>query len=349
VQRRNFLTSLGATIALSMMSENFTNANRNQKDLIKPKALKAGDTVGLITPATYVPDPDRLASARRMLNYFGLKMKMGKSAGKRMGDYNLSIKERADDLHDMFRDPEINGIICVRGGYASMQVLDKIDYDLIRKNPKVFVGYSDITAMHLAINRYSRLLTFHGPMTLATFTDYTREHYKKALFDTKPLGKLSNPPEKNEMRPLHPIRTVRSGNASGQLTGGNLTLITATLGTPYEIDTKGKILFIEDIDEEPYSIDRMLTQMRLAGKFENIAGLIFGECANCMPRDYKPSLGLPYSLGEVIDNILGGLKVPVFYGMTFGHTDDQLTLPMEVTATMDADAGTLEITESATV
>jgi muramoyltetrapeptide carboxypeptidase len=330
-----------------MMSEKLVNASASL-DLIKPKTLKQGDTVGLITPATYVPDPDRLASARRMLNYFGLKLKMGKYAGKRMGDYTLSINERVDDLHEMFRDTEVKAIICVRGGYGSMHLLDKIDYDLIRRNPKIFVGYSDITAMHLAITRHSRLTTFHGPMTLATFTEYSRENFRKALFETKPLGKLSNPPEKNEMRPSHPTRAIRSGRATGPLVGGNLTLITATLGTQYEIDTKGKILFLEDIDEEPYDIDRMLTQMRLAGKLQEAAGIVFGECADCRPKDYKPSLGLPYSLGEVLDNILGQLKVPVFYGLTLGHTDDQLTLPLGVLTTLDADAGTIEITESAT-
>jgi muramoyltetrapeptide carboxypeptidase len=139
---------------------------------------------------------------------------------------------------------------------------------------------------------------------------------------------------------------IRPGRATGRLIGGNLTLVSTTLGTPYEIETRGRILFLEDVEEEPYSIDRMLTHLRLAGKLDGIAGLIFGECMDCRPKDYQPSGALPYSFGEVLDNILGGLKVPVLSGLTIGHTDDQLTLPVGVMATLDADKGTLEITES---
>jgi muramoyltetrapeptide carboxypeptidase len=314
--------------------------------LIRPKALKAGDTVGLITPATYVPDPDRIALAERTIKFFGLRVKMGKNAGKRMGDYRISIEERLDDLHSMFRDNEVDAVFAIRGGYGSMHILDRIDYDLIRRNPKIFLGYSDITAMHLAINKHAQLVTFHGPIALSRFTDYTQKYFRKALFDSQPIGALTNPPESNELRPSHPLRTIRPGIATGPLIGGNLTLISNTMGTPYEIETRGKVLFLEDVDEEPYSIDRMLTHLRLAGKFEGVAGVIFGECQDCKPKDYKPSSTIPYGLGEVLDNILGNLKVPVLSGLTIGHTDDQLTLPLGVAATLDATKGTLTINEA---
>jgi muramoyltetrapeptide carboxypeptidase len=258
----------------------------------------------------------------------------------------ISITERLDDLHAMFSDNEVDAVFAIRGGYGSMHILDRIDYDLIRRNPKIFLGYSDITAMHLAINKHSKLVTFHGPISLSRFTDYTQKYLRKALFETQPIGAVTNPPESNELRPAHPLRTIRSGVASGQLIGGNLTLISNTMGTPYEIETRGKILFLEDVDEEPYSIDRMLTHLRLAGKFDGVAGVIFGECQDCRPKDYKPSSTIPYSLGEVLDNILGNLKVPVLYGLTIGHTDDQLTLPLGVAATLDATKGTLEIKEA---
>jgi muramoyltetrapeptide carboxypeptidase len=284
-----------------------------------------------------------------MIKYFGLRMKMGKNAGKRMGDYRISLDERLDDLHSMFRDKDVNAVFAIRGGYGSMHILDRMDYDLIRRNPKVFLGYSDITAMHLAINKHAKLVTFHGPITLSRFTDYTQKYFRKALFETQPIGALTNPPETNEMRPSHPLRTIRSGVATGPLIGGNLTLISNTMGTPYEIETRGRILFLEDVEEEPYSIDRMLTHLRLAGKFDGVAGVIFGECQDCRPKDYKPSATIPYGLGEVLDNILGGLKVPVLYGLTLGHTDDQLTLPLGVTATLNATNGTLEIKESGVV
>jgi muramoyltetrapeptide carboxypeptidase len=346
MERRNFLQSLGAGLALPLVAREFNFATPLADGLTRPKALKAGDTIGLITPATHVPDPDRLALAERTIKYFGLRMKMGKNAGKRMNDYRTSIEERLDDLHAMFGDKTVDAVFAIRGGYGSMHLLDRIDYDLVRRNPKIFLGYSDITAMHLAINKHAKLVTFHGPITLSRFTDYTQKYFRKALFETQPIGTVTNPPESNELRPSHPLRTIRPGIATGPLIGGNLTLISNTMGTPYEIETRGKILFLEDVDEEPYSIDRMLTHLRLAGKFDSVAGVIFGECQDCRPKDYKPSSAIPYGLGEVLDNILGNLKVPVLYGLTIGHTDDQLTLPLGLTATLDASNRTLEIKEA---
>lgn len=348
MERRNFLASLTGAMAFSLLHQRPAQA-LSSDNILRPGALKPGDTVGLITPATYVPDPDNLARAERTLRFFGLRMKMGKNAGRRMGDYHRSIEERLDDLHEMFRDKEVRAVFCIRGGYGSMHLLDRIDYDLIRRNPKIFLGYSDITAMHLAIMKRARLVTFHGPMMLASFTTYTQQHFRRALFETKPLGVVTNPPDENQLRPAHPLRAVRGGRATGELTGGNLTLISTTLGTPYEIETRGRILFLEDVDEEPHRIDRMLTQLRLAGKFDAVAGVVFGECTNCGPSDYKPSSAIPYSTGEILNNILGSLKVPVLSGLTIGHTGDQLTLPLGVQATLDADKGTLEINEAALV
>ena len=349
MKRRNFLQSLGAALTLPLMAPDFICATPVAAGLIRPRALKAGNTVGLITPATYVPDPDRLATAARTIKYFGLRMKMGKNAGKRMNDYRISIEERLDDLHAMFRDNEVDAVFAIRGGYGSMHILDRVDYDLIHRNPKIFLGYSDITAMHLAINKQAKLVTFHGPITLSRFTDYTQKYFRKALFQTQPIGTITNPPESNELRPSHSLRTIRPGVATGPLIGGNLTLISNTMGTPYEIDTRGRVLFLEDVDEEPYSIDRMLTHLRLAGKFDGVAGVVFGECQDCRPRDFKPSYDSTLSLGEVIDEILGKLRTPVLSGLTVGHTDDQLTLPLGVTAELDADKGELVIEEAGVI
>ncbi len=348
MNRRNFITGVSAAVTIPYASS-IGKAAMQSKELIKPKALKPGDTVALITPSTEVIDPDRLALAAKTLKYFGLRVKMGINVGKRSVNYGSSVNARLDDLHAMFNDKAVDAVFAVRGGYGSGHLLDKIDYSLIRKNPKIFLGYSDITAMHLAIYKRAGIVSFHGPVAISAYTDYTQASFRKALFGTKPIGKLTNPPESNPLRPDHNLRTIRSGKASGQLIGGNLSLITATMGTEFEIDTRGKIFFIEDVDEQPYSLDRMLTQLRLAGKLDDAAGIIFGECADCRPRDYKPSLASPYSLGEVIDNILGGLKIPVLYGLTIGHTEDQLTLPLGVKATLDADNGVLEILESGVV
>jgi len=340
MERRSFLLAAAGAVGV--------NARDNKAPaLLKPKPLQPGDTVALITPATYVSSPDALQLARRTVEFLGLKWKAGRNLGKRSGYLGGSIEERVADLHDAFSDPEVKAVFCTRGGYGSAMLLDKIDFDLIRKHPKIFVGYSDITALHLGIHQTSKIVTFHGPMALAGFPDYTLEHFKRAIFDPRPLGVLSNPPEARPFRPKHPTRTLHGGTAAGPLTGGNLTLVAAAMGTPWELQADGKLLFLEDVGEEPYSMDRMLTQLRLAGKFRNIKGLILGECADCRPREFQPGFESSFSLGEVFDNVVGDLKVPVFAGLTIGHTEDQLTLPLGVHATLDADAGTLTVDEPA--
>jgi muramoyltetrapeptide carboxypeptidase len=316
------------------------------RPVVKPRALREGDTVGLVTPATYVADPDRIALAERTLKYFGLRTRLGRNVRRRSGYLGGSVAERLADLHELFADQDVKGVFCIRGGYGSGQLLDKLDYGLIRKNPKVFLGYSDITSLHLAIHRETGLVTFHGPVVVSAFTEYTQKHFRAALFSTQPIGAVTNPPDKNTLRPGHILRTVCPGRARGRLIGGNLSLVCSLMGTPWEIDTRGRILFIEDVGEQPYSIDRLLTQLRLAGKLDAAAGIIFGECSDCRPREFQPSFESSFSLGEVVDAVLGGLKIPVLYGLTIGHTDDQLTLPLGVEATLDADKGELIIEES---
>lgn len=341
MRRRTVLAGMGALAAAAQTATS---------KLLKPRALKAGDTVGLITPSTGVSDPEKLNTAERTVRYFGLVPKWGKNVSKRAGYLGGSIDERADDLNAMFADDAVKAVFAIRGGYGSAQILPEIDYEAIKRHPKIFVGYSDITAMHLAIHKMTGLVTFHGPVPLSAFTDYTQAAYKKALFGTAPLGELTNPPESNGLRPKHILRPVRPGKARGPLVGGNLSLVASTMGTPYEIDARGKILFLEDVEEQPYSIDRMLTQLRLGGKLDQAAGVIWGECNDCRPREYQPSfVEGTFTTAEVVDRILGELKVPVLSGLTIGHTDDQLTLPVGVMAEMDAGMGTLTITESATV
>jgi muramoyltetrapeptide carboxypeptidase len=333
-------------LALAAVAAQKAAPQNSMPKLLRPRALKPGNTVGLITPSTYVSDPDRLIAAERTVRYFGLKPKFGRNVRKRDGYLGGSIDERLEDLHAMFTDPEVNAIFAIRGGYGAAQLLDRIDYGLIRKNPKIFLGYSDITALHLAIGKSTGLVTFHGPVALSDFTEYTQAHFRRALFETTPLGVVTNPPETNPLRPAHTLRPIRPGKARGALVGGNLTLISTTMGTPFEIETRGRILLIEDVGEEPYSIDRMLTQLRLAGKFDGVAGIVFGECKDCRPRDYKPGFESTLSFGEVLDEILGKLQVPVLTGLTFGHTGDQLTLPLGVIGTLDADKGELIIEEA---
>ncbi len=314
--------------------------------LVKPRALRSGDTVAVIMPSTAVPDPDRLAMVKPTIEHFGLKLKPGRFLGKRTAAFAPSIDERVADLHDAFSDPEVKAVFPVGGGYGAMQILDRIDYALIRRHPKIFTGYSDITAMHLAFHKLAGLVTFHGPVVLSAFTGYSQTHYRKAMFETKPIGIVTNPPEANALRPQYRLRAVRPGTAKGALVGGNLTLVAHTMGTPYEIDTRGKILFLEDVGEDTYSIDRMLMQLHLGGKFEQAAGVVWGECSDCGPGTCRTSSASPFTLGETVDNLLARLKVPVLSGLTIGHTADQVTLPLGVRATLDADKGQLTIEEA---
>ncbi len=316
--------------------------------LLKPKSLKPGDTVGLVSPSTYVVDPDQLAAMRLTAEMFGFKVKVGKQVGLREARPGDSAEARVADLHAMFADPEVKGIICVRGGYGTPQLLGMLDYALIAKNPKILLGYSDITGLHLAIHRKTGLITFHGPTGLSPLTDYSQAWVKRA-FMPQPMGTLGNPVERNPFRPQHPLRTIRPGRARGRLIGGNLTLISCLLGTPYEPDVRGKVFFLEDVGEEPYRMDRMLQQLLLAGKFDECAGVVFGECVDCGPKKFEPSITFNYTLGEVLDRVFSQVKVPVFHGLVIGHTADQITLPLGVMAAMDADRKELVIEEAATV
>jgi muramoyltetrapeptide carboxypeptidase len=312
------------------------NAETSKK-LVKPAALKAGDVVGLITPASNVVNNADWPRIEQSMKSLGLEFRLGRNV-RRKGYIAGTIDERITDLHDMFRDPAIKGIFAIRGGYGTPQLLDRIDYDLIKKNPKIFVGYSDITALHLAFHQKLGLVTFHGPTANSKFPPFSMSHFRKALFEAAPLGKLTNPSEG------HALRTIRPGTARGRLITGNLSLISNLMGTPYEIDTRDKILLLEDVGEEAFRIDRMLTQLKLGGKLDRVAGVVWGECEKCKPT---PGVDVPLTEREVIDRILGGLGVPVLSGLTFGHTEDQLTLPQGVMATLDATAGTLSIDESA--
>jgi muramoyltetrapeptide carboxypeptidase len=333
IARRGFLYSVGALAAAQSSSQATPAAP------LLPKVLKAGDTVGLITPSSYVSDPDELAFAKEFCEFFGLKWKMGKNVGQRYGYLAGTAKQRVEDMNAMFADTSLAGIFCIRGGYGSAQMLEGLDYDLIRRNPKVFLGYSDITALHTAIGNRTGLVTFHGPVSLSHLTEWSQQHLRSALFETKPIGSVTNPREPNPLRPGHTMRTVKSGMARGVLTGGNLTLLTTTMGTPFEVETAGRILLMEDIGEDIYRIDRMFTQLKLAGKLKTAAGIVVGECKDCPPPGHDSA----YSLGEVIDYLLGDLGIPVLYGLSFGHTVDQVTLPLGVMASLDADKQTLVV------
>lgn len=355
MNRRNFnigvLSGLMIGFTKNLQAKGPFNNQKNQSEyeLTKPNIIKEGDLVGLITPGTAVTDPDELAKAIEIVDYLGLKYKLGKYVKTGTGYKSRTIEERAEDLHSMFKDPEIKAVFCIRGGYGSIQILDYIDYKLISDNPKVFLGYSDITALHLAINKFSGLVTFHGPVMTSSFTEFTMNSLKQTIMNNQPIGKVTNPTVMNNFRKVHPIRTLKSGIAEGRLIGGNLSLISALMGTKYEINTKDSILFLEDVGEEPFRIDRMISQLKIAGKFRDAKGIIFGECAGCNFDKLNSSRVWDYALGEILDQAFSDLNIPIVYGITIGHTSNQITLPIGLKATMNSDEGSITINESAVI
>ena len=273
----------------------------------------------------------------------GFRVKLGESCGKKYGYLSGTDEIRARDINAMFADPEVDAIVCLRGGYGAMRILDLLDYELIAQHPKIFMGFSDITALHIALLERCQLATFHGPMAAANWAnspldDFSRESMYRALMHAKAAGELLNPPE-------YPRTGINGGQSEGLLVGGNLMLIASSLGTPWELDTRGRILFIEEIGERTYCVDRMLTQLRLSGKFNDCAGVVFGDFADC-PVEY-PDFGL--TLEEIIRDVVVPCGKPIITGLRCGHCSPKLTLPLGVRCRMDADTCTLTVLESAVV
>ena len=309
--------------------------------MIYGKKLKFGDTLGFIAPSGAVRTEGVIERAVEETQRMGFNVKLGESAGLKYGYLSGKDEVRARDINAMFADEEVDAIVCLRGGYGAMRILDKLDYGLIAKHPKIFMGFSDVTALHIALLNRCGLATFHGPMAAVNWAgkpldDFSRESMYKALMHSAPVGELCNPSE-------YPKQTINHGTAEGLLVGGNLMLITSSLGTPWEIDTKGRIIFIEEIGERTYCVDRMLTQLRLAGKFEDCAGVVFGDFADC-PVEY-PEFGL--TLEEIIRDVVAPCGKPAFTGLQCGHCSPKLTLPFGVKCHMDADECTLTVLESA--
>lgn len=310
--------------------------------MLKGKALRPGDTIGLTAPSGAVRTENGLERGIDYLKGMGFKVKVGESCGQVHGYLSGTDEVRARDVNRMFEDDQVDAVFCLKGGYGTPRILDRLDYDVVRKHPKLFVGYSDITTMHIAYNQLCGLVTLHGPMASSdmifqSHTAFTAQHFLKAITTTQPLGQLDNPPGM-------PLVKLSGGKAAGVLCGGNLSLVATSLGTPWEIDTRGKILFLEDIGEKTYRIDNMLTQLRLAGKLEDCAGILLGDFTDC-PVEY-PDFGL--TLEQVFDELLPKNK-PVIAGLKAGHGDNKLTLPLGVGCEVDADALSIAITEGALV
>ena len=317
-------------------------AQINKSTLVKPRVLKKGDTVGLVAPSSNPFEEGHLEFTKKWLSSLGLNYKIGKYVFESYSDLAGTDEQRLEDFHAMWADKEVDAVFPIRGGNGSVRLLPKLDFDLIAKNPKIFIGYSDITGLLIPIHQRTGLVTFHGP-TAGSFFEaaYTFHHFRKAVMSVKPIGTVSDPPEVMWKPKYPPTRLViRPGTAHGALTGGSLTLIRELMGTPFEIETSGKLLFIEDVGEEPHSIDSMLCQLLLANKLQKCVGIIFGESIECKPgHSRRNTLTMNYSVERVLQERLSGLGIPVVYGFRFGHGIEKFTLPLGVMASLEASSG----------
>jgi muramoyltetrapeptide carboxypeptidase len=346
--RREFFKSSIAAASLIGIPSLSRAIPQSAHKTILPPALKKGDTIGLITPGSSLFEAERvLIEATEKMHGLGFKVKRGKNIFKQKGYLAGSVAERVGDIHDMFRDDEIKAIITIRGGYGSAQLLPYLDYDLIRKHPKILVGYSDITALLIGIHQMTGLVTFHGPVAVSTFTDFTKKYFYKVLMSAQPVGEIEDAPYEENLQSSSRIYTLRGGKAQGKLIGGNMTLLQSTLGTPYEFDSDGAIIFFEEVGEEPYDIDRMLNHFKQAGKFEKCKGVVFDKMPSVKPSSDGSAFNRNISLEEVLKMYFNDYNFPVCLGFSFGHIKQKPTLPIGVMAELNADTKKLSILEAA--
>lgn len=347
MKRRVFTSLLGtaAAMAVTSCSPKLTAAATPAvvPQRIKPKRLSRGDLVSLISPGSYIDD-EGLERAVSNLETLGFRVKLGKHIRALYGYVAGTDEQRLEDLHAAFRDREVQAVWCVRGGYGCSRLLPAINYDLIRKNPKALIGYSDITALLTAIYYKTGLVGFHGPVGSSKLTDYNQMHLEAVLMEGISDWVIQRPETYRENNdPAFVFETLRSGRAEGILLGGNLSLLAAMSGTDYLPQLDDYLVFIEEVGEKPYRVDRMMTQLRQANALSRAQGLALGVFSGCGPDAGSRSLTLSQTLHDRLEE----MKYPISYGLPFGHITDQCTLPVGIQARLDADRGMLTLLESA--
>ena len=308
---------------------------------LKPKPIERRATIGVVSPASRPLDDEQYYQGIDYLKNLGYNIIESEHVLDQYGYLAGNDENRAQDINLMFRDPQVDAIICSRGGYGTPRILERLDYETIQKNPKIFVGYSDITSLSLAIWQKTGLITFSGPMVAVEMgkgiDPFTEDNFWEIISQTNPIGKLTNP--END-----PIQIVKPGKAKGKLLGGCLSLINVVLGTPFCPDFNGAILFIEDIEEEPYRIDRYLAQLKMAGILDVISGLVLGKFVDCVPGELeKPYL----ELDQIFHDYFADLNIPVIANFAYGHIPVKHTLPIGIEAELDTDQGGLILIEGA--
>ena len=310
---------------------------------VKPPRLRKGDLIGLVSPASTPSSSEKIEGGVRYLENLGYRVKVGAHAAKSFGYLAGTDQERAADFNDMIADPQVKAIFALRGGYGTPRLLPLIQYRLLARQPKIISGFSDITALQLAIFKKCRLVTFSGPMPAVEFwknpDPYTEENFWRLLTSKALVGTLANPPD-------DPLRIHREGKSTGVMLGGNLALVVSTLGTPFMPSLRDAVLVLEEVDEYPHRVDRMFAQLRNAGIFQNTAALLLGKFTECGPKDpAQPHLTTDYLLEEYAPFARG----PVLGNLRYGHVPKKLTVPFGLKAIVDSAKKRIEVREGAVV
>ena len=311
---------------------------------ILPKRLEKGSLIGLVTPGSSVTQ-EELGACIEKLEGMGFRTTFEESVLSEYGYFAGPDQERADELMGMFNNQEVDGIWCVRGGYGSIRILDLLDYDLILENPKVLVGYSDITAILTAIYQKTGLVTFHGPVGTSDFNPFAKRSLRKVLMDPREEYKYPYKREKESRdNPEYDRYSLHGGTAEGLLIGGNISVLDSVIGTPFEPDFKGKLAYLEDVGEKTYRIDKMVFHLLSGTNLKEAAGIVMGVFDECNVNEL-PTL----SLKQALDDLLIPLGIPVSYGLSFGHIKRQVTIPTGIRARLDADKNAFSLLEAAVI
>ena len=334
IDRRQALGSMGGALLATALPAPLSAAAAR-----KAPRLRAGDTIGLVAPASALTLPWELDRAQHWIRGMGLVPKLGQHVREQNGYLAGTDTQRAEDYMAMVADPDVRGIFAVRGGWGGARILPLLGWDAIRADPKLLIGYSDTTALHLAIAARAGFPTIHGPNAASRWERESWESLWRLAFaaDTPLLGGVDA-----EQASGRAGRTIAGGTARGRLLGGNLTILSTLMGTPYLPSFDGEVLFLEDVNEDVYRIDRMLQQLRLAGVLGKLSGIVFGQCTRCEPETQEQS---GFTLDDILDHHLGALGIPAFAGANTGHVTNQLAMPHGAQVELDADARTLRLLE----
>ncbi len=313
------------------------------KPLVRPPQLRPGCRIALVAPAGPLLERDDLTRAQELCRALGYEPVLGTNASSRHGYLAGTDDQRIADLNGFLQNPGIDAVWCIRGGYGALRILDRVDYEAIAKRPKVLIGFSDITALLNAVTRIAGVVTYHGPVARAPMPEFTRRHFERVLASAGAPGRLDRlPAPANVLVPQeHRIVTLSGGTAEGPLAGGNLSLLHCLIGTQYFPNLDGAILFLEDVGEDLYNVDRMLAHLRLVGALKNLAAAVIGRFTELDRATSDGALGFD----EVLATYLEPLGIPVAYGFPIGHIESQWTLPLGIRARLNADAGELELLE----